>query len=91
LKRFGLLAVAVVCAIAGFAAVRFDYELCHRGIPIAWVAIGLPIAGLVAGVISFIQRHRSWTGLANIVAAIANAALLVEVVMVMQGAGYLSC
>lgn len=91
MKVFGLLAVAVVCAIAGFAADRFDYELCHRGIPIAWVAVGLPIAGLAAGFASFMLRRRGWSGVANILVAIANVNLLFRAAMVIAGAGYLSC
>jgi hypothetical protein len=86
-----MLAVAVACAIAAYVAVRFDYELCHRGIPIAWVALGLPVAGLVAGLVSLIESARSWTGAANILVAIANVGLIVEVVAVMTGPGYLSC
>ncbi len=91
MKVFGLLAVAVVCAIAGFAAGRFDYELCHRGIPIAWVAIGLPIVGLAAGPASFMKRRRGWTSILNIAAAGASLYLLFRAVMVIAGAGYLSC
>jgi len=86
-----MLAVAAACAMAAFAAVRFDYELCHRGIPIVWVALGLPVLGLAAGMVSAVQRPRSWTGAANAVIAIANVALLVEVATVMTGVGYLSC
>ena len=86
-----MLAVAIACAIAAFAAVRFDYELCHRGIPIAWVALGLPVAGLAASVVSLMQSTRSWTGVANVVAVIANVILLVEVASVMTGPGYLAC
>ena len=91
MKLYGLLAVAIVCAIAGFAADRFDYELCHRGIPIAWVVAGLPLAGLVAGIASFLQRRRGWTGVANVLVAIANAYLVYRAVMAITGQGYLSC
>ena len=91
MKLYGLLAVAVVCAIAGFAADRFDYELCHRGIPIAWVVAGLPLAGLAAGAGSFLQRRRGWTVAANILAALVNVYLLYRAVLAIAGQGYLSC
>jgi hypothetical protein len=91
LKVFGLLAVAVACAIAGFAAFRFDYELCHRGMPIAWLAVGLPIAGLVAGTMSFLLRRRGWVAVANILVAIANVNFLLRAVTVLTGPGYLTC
>jgi hypothetical protein len=91
LKHYGLLAVAVACAIAGFVAVRFDYELCHRGLPIAWLALGLPAVGLVAGVTSFVLRHRGMNGVANVLVAIANLDLLFTAVTVMTGPGYLAC
>ena len=91
MKVFGLLAVAVLCAIAGFAADRFDYELCHRGIPIAWLAIGLPAVGLATGFASFMLRRRGPAGVANIIVAIANVNLLFKAVMVIAGPGFLSC
>ena len=91
MKLYGLLAVAIVCAIAGFAADRFDYELCHRGIPIAWVVLGLPLVGLAAGIVSFLQRRRGWTGAANMLVAIANVMLIYRAVMAITGQGYLSC
>ena len=91
MKLYGLLAVAIVCAIAGFAADRFDYELCHRGLPIAWVVVGLPLVGLAAGIASFLQRRRGWTGAANILVALANMILIYRAVMAITGQGYLSC
>ena len=91
MKRFGLLAVALLFAIGSFAADRFGYELCHRGIPIAWVALGLPVLGLAAAFTSFLQRPRGWTSYANIAAAGANLFFLVVAVGEVMGRGFLSC
>ena len=91
MKLYGLLAVAIVCAIAGFAADRFDYELCHRGLPIAWVVAALPLMGLAAGIVSFFQRRRGWMGAANMLVAMANVMLIYRAVMAITGQGYLSC
>lgn len=91
MKSYGLLAVAIVCAIAGFAADRFDYELCHRGIPIAWVAFGLPVAGLAAGLASFMKRPRGLMSIVNIAVSGANLYFLIKAAMVIAGPGYLSC
>ena len=91
MKVFGLLAAAVVCAIAGFAVERFDYELCHRGIPIAWVAAGVPIAGLIAGLVAFMRRPRGGVSYVIILASGVNLFYLIKAVTAIVGRGYLSC
>jgi len=86
-----LLALAIACAMAGFAIDRFGHELCHRGLPLASLMIGTPIIGAVAGLAALLKRSRAWVVAIKVAAIGVNAWQLASSLMVMAGVGIATC
>ena len=91
MKHAALLAVAALCALAGYATDRFGHELCHWGIPLVATALVAPAIGLAAGFASVAMRPPRWMFGLNTVAAGLNIYLAAQAIRVMAGVGYLTC
>jgi len=86
-----LLALAIVCAIASCGIDRFGYEACHRGLPLAALMIGTPLAGMLAAAAAFIKRSRAWLVAITLAAFAVNGVQLATAIVVMTGVGIASC
>ena len=86
-----LLALAILCALASHAIDRFGHELCHRGLPLAFLTLGTPGLGVVAGAAALFQRSRAWILAIKVTAVGVNAWQLVSAVIVATGVGIAAC
>jgi hypothetical protein len=87
----GLLALALLCAIASFAIDRFGYELCHRGLPLASLTVGTPIVGAMTGFATLFKRSRAWVVAVKVAALAVNAWQLASALIVVAGIGIATC
>ena len=86
-----LLAAAILCAAAAYAIDRFGYELCHRGLPLALLAAGTPIAGALAGLAALSRRSRTWVMAIGMAAVAANVYYFGMAMHALMNVGFLSC
>ena len=93
MRRAGpwLFAAAILCAIAAYAVDRFGHELCHRGLPLAPLAAGIPIVGAMAGLATLLRRSRAWAMAIALAAVAANAYYVTLALHTLTGIGFLSC
>jgi hypothetical protein len=87
----GLVALAIACAMASLAIDRFGYELCHHGLPLAFLMVGTPIVGAIAGLAALFRRSRAWVVAIKVAALGANAWQLVSALIVATGIGIAAC
>jgi len=86
-----LLAVAALCVAASYALDRFGFEVCHRGLPLAALSIGFPLAGGACALWPVFHRKHAAIVAAAIVVLAANSWQLVTALLVLGGAGFVSC
>jgi len=89
--RGALLAISILCALAGWGVDRFGHELCHRGVPLSVAMLAAPIAGSIASLASLRRGARAWMTALAMVALAVNAWYLWIAVAAMTGPGILSC
>ena len=91
MKHAALIGIAVLCAAAAWGADRFGHEICHRGIPLAALAMGAPAVGLASGFAAVAMRPPRWMFGMNTVFAALNIYFLTQAIRVAAGVGFLSC
>ena len=93
MRRAGpwLIAAAIAFAAAAYAVDRFGYELCHRGLPLALLALATPVIGAMAGLAALVWRSRAWTLAIALAAVAANAYYIALALHTAMGVGFLSC
>ena len=87
-----LLAACVLCEALSVGASWFNFEICHRGIPLVIPILALPIAGMIAGIASLFHPPRAtWATATKLAATLANALQLAAGAMIVAGPGLVSC
>ena len=86
-----LIAGSMVLAIASWGVDRFGHELCHRGLPLGFLMVALPFAGVVCAVLAMLMRRSRWFVAIGAGAIMLNGYYAVIAVVVLTTVGVMSC
>jgi hypothetical protein len=86
-----LLAAAVICAVASYGVDRFGYEVCHRGLPLGFLMVALPAAGIACAIVAMLARRKRATVALGAAMMLVNGYYAVLALAALGTVGVMSC